>query len=135
MRYLRGHLIAAGLFAGFFALHVVGGATGQGWLFALAVAGIFLSATGFGAIAARTADVPATSRAGIGMLATGSVAGVILTSSALWAANGRAWAAWEAPAAVALVALGTAAVEAVVFTAGRARRQGRAEGRRREAAS
>jgi len=135
MRYLRGHLVATGLFVGFFALHVVGGATGQGWLFALAVAGIFVSATGFGAIAARAADVPATSRAGVIMVATGSLAGVVLTSSALWAANGRAWAAWEAPAAVALVLLGTAAVEAGFFTASRARKQGRAAGRRREAAS
>ncbi len=50
-RSIFGLISAFALFAASFALHIVGGATDQGWLFAIAVGLIFLTATGFPAIA------------------------------------------------------------------------------------
>ena len=49
---IRGEVIAFVLFAASFALHIVAGAMDQGWLFAIAVVLIYISATGFPAIAA-----------------------------------------------------------------------------------
>ncbi|HEY4669946.1 MAG TPA: hypothetical protein VIH05_09245 [Tepidiformaceae bacterium] len=98
MAVVRGLALALAFFAASFVLHIVGGATDQSWLFAMAVVLIFLSATGFPAFAAffgRTMD-----RA---LLAIGGVAGVVLTAGALWAANDRSFAWWHAPLAVALV--------------------------------
>jgi len=98
MAVVRGLALALAFFAASFVLHIVGGATDQSWLFAMAVVLIFLSATGFPAFAAffgRTMD-----RA---LLAIGGVAGVVLTAGALWAANDRTFAWWHAPLAVALV--------------------------------
>lgn len=91
-------LVTLALFAGAFALHIVGGATDQGWLFALAVALIFGTAAGFPAIAAALAG-----RLDAVTLTGGGLAGVGLTSGALWAANGRAWEWWTVPLAVLLV--------------------------------
>lgn len=93
------------LFAGAFALHVVGGATGQDWLFALAVALIYLTAAGFPAIAAAFA--------GRMDMLTGGLGGLIgagLTSGALWASNDRAWGWWTVPLAAVLVALTSSAL-------------------------
>jgi hypothetical protein len=47
MNEVRGVLAAAVLFLGAFGLHIVGGATDQSWLFAIAVGLIYLLATGF----------------------------------------------------------------------------------------
>lgn len=98
MAVIRGLVLALTFFAASFALHIVGGATDQSWLFAMAVVLIFLSATGFPAFAAffgRTMD-----RA---LLAVGGAVGVVLTAGALWAANDRGFAWWHGPAAVGLV--------------------------------
>jgi hypothetical protein len=103
---LRGFGAASVVFIASFAVHIVGGASGQGWLFGLAIASIFLSSTGFPLIVAAGAElslVPA--RPSHVVLATSGLAGAALTASALWAANGRALTWWEAPAGLALVAV------------------------------
>ena len=94
-----------------FALHVVGGATDQGWLFAIAVALIFVSATGFPVIAVWAggfADLRSVEARAAG--AIGAAAGYGFTVGALWAANGRAFAWWEFPLAALLVLLGSGAL-------------------------
>ena len=106
---MRGVIVALAIFVASFALHVVGGATGQGWLFAIAVALIFVSATGFPVIAVwaggfadlRSAEARATG-------AIGAAAGYGFTVSALWAANGRGFAWWEFPLSALLVLVGSA---------------------------
>ena len=109
MRIVRGTGIALGLFLASFALHIVGGATGQGWLFAIAVALIFVFATAFPVVAIIAggfhdlAAVDARITAAIG-----AVAGYGFTVAALWAANGRAFAWWEFPLAAGLVIAGSA---------------------------
>ena len=100
VRYLRGFGIAFGVFAASFALHIVGGATNQDWLFGTAVALIYLSATGFPVIAWLAAGALANDRV---LFSLGMVAGFGLTLSALWAANDRAFAGWQFPLGVALV--------------------------------
>jgi len=109
VKHARGIVIAFGLFAASFALHIVGGATDQGWLFAIAVALIFVSATGFPVIAAwaggfdglQSVEARATG-------AIGAAAGYGFTVGALWASNGRAFAWWEFPLATGLVVAGSA---------------------------
>ena len=100
MRFIRGFGIAFGVFAASFALHIVGGATNQGWLFGTAVALIFVSATGFPIIAWLAAGARPNDRV---LVATGMAAGFGLTLSALWAANDRSFAGWQFPLGVALV--------------------------------
>ncbi len=112
MNVARGLALAFALFAAAFALHIVGGATDQGWLFATAVVLIFATAVLFPAIAFVLAGKPA-GRATIVTVATGALIGVALTASALWAANGRAMAWWTLPAATAMVATVNAAAWAV----------------------
>ena len=105
---LRGLMLAFGLFALSFALHIVGGASGQEWLFNLAVVLIFGTAVAFPAVALLFAGRPS----GVMRNATlnlGFVIGTALTASAFWAANGRSFAWWEIPLAAAAV-LGTSAV-------------------------
>lgn len=104
MAELRGLGVAFGLFAASFALHIVAGASGQRWLFALAVALIYALAAGFPAVAAWLAG-----RANAAVLIPGSVAGAVFTTGALWATNGRAFAWWEVPLAAALVIAAAAA--------------------------
>ncbi len=101
----RGLAGASALFAASFALHIVAGALDQGWLFAIAVGLIYVTATAFPVIALRLARAPARSFSGLLILAAGAAAGVGFTWGALWAANGRAMAWWEPLAAVALVAV------------------------------
>ncbi len=116
MRSLRGLALTFGIFMASFALHIVGGATGQGWLFAVAVVLIFISATGFPVIAMFAAghtDLQAPPARLTG--AIGAVTGYALTVGALWAANGRAFAWWEFPLAMVLVF----AVSAALLTAWR----------------
>ncbi len=111
MQTVRGLGIAFALFAASFALHIVGGATGQGWLFAIAVAFIYITATGFPAIAIIIAGFPDLDHPGARFTgAVGAAAGYVFTVGALWAANGRAFAWWEFPAAFLLVMLSTAII-------------------------
>jgi hypothetical protein len=105
VKHARGIVIAFGLFAASFALHIVGGATDQGWLFAIAVALIFITAVGFPTIAGLLARHGPHAAA----ITVSFLVGVALTSSALWAANGRSWAWWTVPAALALVVATNAA--------------------------
>lgn len=110
MAIARGLLGAFALFAGSFVLHIVGGATGQRWLFALAVALIYVSAAGFPAFAVLlSGGAPGSATRRMAFVA-GAVAGVGLTLSALWAANGRAVAWWHVPLAPALVVVASGAV-------------------------
>ena len=102
MPVVRGLALAFVAFVASFALHIVGGATDQGWLFAIAVALIFIAATGFPAIATLLAG-PATDIHTRWLLGIGAVAGFVLTMSALWAANDRSTALWHFPAALVLV--------------------------------
>lgn len=96
----RGLAITFVLFAVAFALHIVGGATDQGWLFAIAVGLIFLVATGYSGFALWIAGLAsAGTRAAIWTDLLGGVAGSALTVAALWAANGRAFEPWHFAAA------------------------------------
>ncbi|OAI39650.1 hypothetical protein AYO38_07295 [bacterium SCGC AG-212-C10] len=103
-RAVRGLVLAFGIFAASFALHIVGGATEQGWLFALAVALIFLSAVCFPVIALQLTGKPRNWATTMFVSIAGGAIGVVLTASAFWAANGRAFAWWQVPLAVVLVA-------------------------------
>ena len=96
MQTARGLGIAFAFFSGSFALHVVGGASDQRWLFAIAVGLIYLTATGFPAIAVVASGLARSQRSQMKLvLALASIAGVGLTIGALWAANGRAFAWWQ----------------------------------------
>jgi hypothetical protein len=109
VRVVRGVGVALAIFVASFALHIVGGATDQGWLFAIAVALIFVSATGFPVIAAWAGgftDLQSVEARATG--AIGAAAGYGFTVGALWASNGRAFAWWEFPLATALVVAGSA---------------------------
>jgi hypothetical protein len=113
MATLRGTVLAFGLFAGSFALHVVAGATDQDWLFAAAVVLIYLSATGFAGIAALLTGWDRGDVSGDTVLVAWGVIGVAFTSGALWAANGRAFAWWEVPLALVLETVISGALLAV----------------------
>ena len=131
MGTIRGLSIAFGLFAGSFALHIVAGASGLGWLFAIAVALIYVTATGFPVIAIVAGGFPDLDHPGARFTgAVGAAAGYVFTVGALWAANGRAFAWWEFPAAFALVILSSA----MILLAWRARMGSRANGRPRRSA-
>lgn len=114
MSAVRGLVITLTIFVASFALHIVGGATDQGWLFGIAVALIFLTATGFPVIALWMGELR-TVRSGQGraVAVVGGLIGIGLTASALWAANGRSVAWWELPAAIACVAIMSAVLLAV----------------------
>ncbi|MCK9519735.1 MAG: hypothetical protein M0R74_12040 [Dehalococcoidia bacterium] len=105
MRVARGTLLAFALFAASFALHIVGGATDQGWLFAIAVVLIYFFAAGFPFVATVLAGTPLGQQQRQATLVVGTVAGVAFTSAAYWAANGRSFAWWEIPAAAISVAV------------------------------
>lgn len=120
MRVALGLGLAFGFFAASFALHIVGGATGQGWLFAIAVALIYISATGFPAIAMMIAGFRETNSTEARVTAgAGAAAGYAFTLGALWAANGRAFAWWEFPAAAVLVLISSAIIFALWRASGR----------------
>jgi hypothetical protein len=104
MRAVRGLGFAFGGFAASFALHIIGGATDQGWLFVVAVALIFVTATGFPVIAALCAGFTnSQTREARVTIVIGAGAGYGFTVAALWAANGRAFAWWEYPATMGLM--------------------------------
>ena len=104
MTAVRGLTLAFVLFATSFALHIVAGATNQGWLFALAVVLIYASAAAFPWFATLFAG-----RRSIPVTVVGSVAGVAFSFGALWATNGRTFAWWEIPLAAVLVVVTNAA--------------------------
>lgn len=111
MRAARGLGFAFVFFAASFALHIVGGATDQGWLFAIAVALIYVAATGFPAIALAAAGL--TRSAGWQArltLGVGTAAGLVFTLGALWAANGRAFAWQQFPLAPLLALVSSFAI-------------------------
>lgn len=118
MRSLLVLAVTFACFAASFALHVVGGATDQGWLFAIAVALIFFFATGFPAVALLLDRGGATAAESRFILGAGGLIGVVLTASALWAANDRAFAWWHPFAAIALVAAVSTMLLAVARFAG-----------------
>ena len=93
---------AAALFLGAFGLHIVGGATNQGWLFAIAVVLIFLVAAGFSWIAASLARTPIPD-ADAGFLVPAFALALVLTEATLWAASDRAFELWHIPATPVLV--------------------------------
>jgi hypothetical protein len=107
MAAVRGNVIAFLLFAASFALHIVGGAMDQGWLFAVAVALIAVCAAGFPVIAVAFSGASSGSERAL-TAAIGGAAGAALTASALWAAEGRAWAWWHIPLALAIALAATA---------------------------
>ena len=85
-------------------MHIVGGATDQRWLFAIAVGLIYVTATGFPAITLMASGITLNERPRMKLaLGIGAVAGIGLTIAALWAANGQAFAWWEFVLAPALV--------------------------------
>ncbi len=106
MPIVRGLGLTFAAFAAAFALHVVGGATDQGWLFALAVALIYAIATGFPAIALWVSRLPYKANETAKFIyGAGVVIGTGLTLGALWATNDRAFAAWHFPVSIILVAV------------------------------
>lgn len=111
MAAARAFLGAFIAFAASFALHIVGGATDQDWLFAIAVALIYLSAAGFPAIAWLLAGAPADGRV---FMILGGIVGSVLTISALRAANDRTFEWWQLPLGIALVALTSVAIVGLV---------------------
>ncbi len=110
MRTLKGLGGASLIFAVCFALHIVGGATDQGWLFALAVVLIYVTASGFPAIAWLLGGRPAADRR---LLAGGALVGFVLTVAALRAANDRTFAWWQPPVAMVAVIVTSAVIVAV----------------------
>ncbi|MCC6959316.1 MAG: hypothetical protein IT301_05670 [Dehalococcoidia bacterium] len=108
---VKGIGITLAAFAAAFALHIVGGATDQGWLFAIAVALIYLIATGFPAIALWVSGLAYKSSERANMVYTsGVIIGSGLTLGALWATNGREFAAWHFPLSIVLVAIVSAVI-------------------------
>jgi hypothetical protein len=104
MAVVRGIGLALAIFVASFVLHIVGGATDQGWLFAIAVALIFVTATGFPVVALWLGEMRSVrSSQGRLTVAIGGAVGYCLTVGTLWAANGRAFAWWEFPLAIVLV--------------------------------
>lgn len=100
---------ALGLFLASFALHIVGGATDQDWLFAVAVGLIFFFATGFVWVATVLARTRIRDAHRNFLIASFGIA-LALTGATLWAASDRSFEAWHAPAAPVLVFLATAAL-------------------------
>ena len=120
MRIVRGLVIALALFLASFALHIVGGATDQRWLFAIAVGLIYLTATGFAAVALIASGLAWSERAEVrAVLGIGSSAGVAFTIGALWAANGRTFEWWQFLLAPGLVLVTSAVLLGLRRIAGR----------------
>ena len=127
MQIVRGLGLGFVAFAAFFALHIVGGATDQGWLFAIAVGLIYASAMAFAPLAATLSGAAPGTAARRTTMALGFIAAIGLTAGTLWATNDRAWAWWTWPGAIGLAAGATIVVE----MARRKRRRGRHRSGRR----
>jgi hypothetical protein len=118
-RAARGLVLTFGCFAAAFGLHIVGGATDQDWLFAIAVGLIFLIATGYSGFALWFAGLAyAGTRAANVTDLLGGVAGSALTVGALWAANDRAFEVWHFAVAPLLEAAVSALVVFIVVRLG-----------------
>jgi len=118
-RGIIGLVLTFAAFSAAFALHVVGGATDQGWLFAIAVGLIFLIATGFSGFALWFAGLAyAGTRPAMVTDLLGGIAGSALTVGALWAANDRAFEPWHFMAAPLIEAVVSAAVVFAVVRLG-----------------
>ncbi|MEO8541822.1 MAG: hypothetical protein ABI577_18935 [bacterium] len=103
---VKGLGLTFGAFAFAFALHIVGGATDQGWLFAIAVGLIFAIATGFPAIALWISGLTyKASEPAKFTYTAGVIIGTGLTLGALWASHDRSFAAWHFPLSIVLVAV------------------------------
>ena len=119
VRAARGLVLTFVAFAAAFALHIVGGATDQGWLFAIAVGLIFVIATGFSGFALWFAGLAyAGNREAMVTDLLGGIAGSALTIGALWAANDRAFELWHFLAAPLIESAGSAFVVFVVVRFG-----------------
>ena len=126
MRGVAGLAVALAAFGAAFALHIVGGATDQGWLFALAVGLIYLTAAGFPEIALWVAgDNRLSALESRVVLAVGFLAGSAFTLGAFWAANGRAFEAWMFAGAPITVACLSWALHRTRTAAAQARSPGR----------
>jgi hypothetical protein len=111
MQAARGLGLTFAAFAAAFALHVVGGATGQGWLFAIAVGLIYLTAMGFPAIALWVSGLKyRDGRESEVVYRGGVLVGMGLTLGALWATNDRSFGTWVFLATPLLVAVVSALV-------------------------
>jgi len=109
MQIAKGLGLTFAAFAAAFALHVVGGATGQAWLFAIAVGLIYLTATGFPAIALWVSGLKYHSgRDSEVVYRAGVLAGMGLTLGALWATNDRSFGTWTFILTPILVAVASA---------------------------
>jgi hypothetical protein len=95
------------LFAAAFVLHIVGGATDQGWLFAIAVVLIAAVTVAFPLLAVAIGR-PWSDRERLVTAIGGGIAGAALTAGVFWAANGRSWEWWHVPASVAIAAAASA---------------------------
>ena len=119
VRATRGLALTFAAFAAAFALHIVGGATDQGWLFAIAVGLIFAIATGFSGFALWFAGLAhAGNREAMLTDLVGGIAGSALTIGALWAANDRAFELWHFLAAPLIESIVSALVVLVVVRMG-----------------
>ena len=107
MAPVRGVLGAFLLFAAAFVLHIVGGATDQGWLFAIAVALIAIIAVAFPLVAVAIGR-PSGDRERLVTAIVGGIAGAALTAGVFWAANDRSWEWWHVPASIAIAAAASA---------------------------
>ena len=114
-RVAKGLLLTFLCFAAAFLLHIVAGATDQGWLFAIAVGLIFVIATGYSGFALWFAGLAyGGNRAASLTDLLGGVAGSALTIGALWAANDRAFEVWHFAAAPLMEAVVSAMVVFIV---------------------
>lgn len=107
MQVARGLGLTFAAFALAFALHVVGGATDQAWLFAIAVGLIYILATGFPAIALWVSGLKYKGGRDSDLVyRVGVLAGMGLTLGTLWATNDRSFGTWTfllTPVLVAVV--------------------------------
>ena len=116
---VRGLALTFLAFAAAFVLHIIGGATNQDWLFALAVVLIVVIATGFSGWALWFAGLADSgSRAAMLTDLLGGIAGSVLTVGVLWAANDRTFEAWHFLAAPLIECAVSALVVFVVVRAG-----------------
>ena len=116
---VRGLALTFLAFAAAFVLHIIGGATNQDWLFALAVVLIVVIATGFSGWALWFAGLADSgSRAAMLTDLLGGIAGSVLTVGVVWAANDRTFEAWHFLAAPLIECAVSALVVFVVVRAG-----------------
>ena len=107
MNAVRGIGGALALFLAAFGLHIVAGATDQGWLFTIAVDLIFFFAVGFVWVATLLSG-ERIREAHRYFFLTAFLIALALTGATLWAVSDRSFEFWHAPAAPILVFVATA---------------------------